>query len=201
MNMKTDIFPGCYLIVSLLLFLSGCEAEEPTREDTPEMITKVVVTFQPDAGETVTVSATDPDGDGLQSMKADTVVSLLANKHYRLSISMLNEFSQPGDVGYDISEEVNEESDEHMIFFGWTNGLFSDPAGDGNIDERNDLVHYLDQDSHGLPLGLSTSWITGQNLSGSLRILLKHQPDLKSSASQSSEGETDLDVTFKVTVE
>ena len=61
---------------------------------------------------------------------------------------------------YDIDEEVAEESDEHMFFFSWTDDVFEDPAGDGNIDNRNDDVNYSDEDSKGLPLGLTTTWRT-----------------------------------------
>ncbi len=31
---------------------------------------------------------------------------------------------------------------------------FSDPAGDGNVDNRNDKINYNDKDVNNLPIGL-----------------------------------------------
>jgi hypothetical protein len=62
-------------------------------------------------------------------------------------------------------------------------------------------VAYEDEDPNGLPLGLVTSWTTvEESKSGSFRILLKHQPELKNETSTSSVGETDLDITFTVNI-
>ena len=108
---------------------------------------------------------------------------------------------QTFDPEYDVTDEVEEEADEHIFFFSWTNNVFSDPSGDGNIDSRTDAVNYEDQDVNGLPIGLATSWTAGVVSSGDFRILLKHQPDLKSATSESGVGETDLDLTFTVKVE
>jgi hypothetical protein len=86
-------------------------------------------------------------------------------------------------------------------------GTFLDPAGNGNIDSRNDPVNYAggadSKDDKGRPLGLTTTWTTatGSTTAGTFRILLKHQPELKSDTSDSSVGETDLDVTFTVNVD
>src|SRR5690606_40878180 len=120
---------------SLLLF-SNCEDNAPEKEDVPELITKVELIFTPiGGGSTVTVSATDPDGDGVQDIVADGAIALEADKLYYLTIGLYNELAQPTDPAYDITSEVEEEGDEHMFFFGWTSGLFSDPAGNGNIDD------------------------------------------------------------------
>ena len=101
--------------------------------------------------------------------------------------------------GEDITEEIREEDEEHMFFFGWTGSVFSDPIGDGNIDNRPDPVNYNDQDSNGLPLGLSTNWTTAASMSsGTLRVILKHQPDIKSDVSGVSDGGTDIDITWNI---
>ena len=101
-----------------------------------------------------------------------------------------------------ITEEVVEESHEHMFFFSWTNNVFSDPTGNGNIDNRNDDINYEDADYNGLPLRLETSWTTGAAAAaGAFRVLLKHQPDIKNATSSSTTGETDLDITFTINVE
>jgi hypothetical protein len=187
-------------LVSVVTVLSGCNDDDPQRENTPELITKVTLTFTPDAGTPVVVTATDPDGEGVQDISVDGPINLEANKSYALSISLINGLAQPSDPAYDITAEVEEEADEHMFFYEWTSDLFVDPAGNGNIDSRADDVNYEDQDAGSLPLGLETSWITGAASSGMFRVMLKHQPGLKSATSGSSTGETDLDITFEINI-
>jgi hypothetical protein len=89
-----------------------------------------------------------------------------------------------------------------MFFFGFTADTFSDPAGDGNIDARADALNYNDQDESGNPVGLSTNWSTGAATSaaGDFRILLKHQPDLKTATSDATVGGTDVDLTFVINI-
>lgn len=187
-------------VIFTISVLSGCDDDDPQREDTPELITKAILTFTPDAGTAVVVTATDPDGEGVQDITVDNPINLVANEDYTLSISLLNELAQPSDPTYDIGEEVEEEAGEHIFFFEWTSDLFVDPAGNGNIDSRADDVNYEDHDENSLPLGLKTSWTTGPASSGTFRVVLKHQPGLKSPTSGSSTGETDLDITFEINI-
>ncbi|MBA4057877.1 MAG: hypothetical protein C0490_24385, partial [Marivirga sp.] len=121
---------------------------------------------------------------------------------YTLKIDLINGLASPTSAEYDIDAEVEEEADEHMFFFSWTDAVFEDPAGDGNVDSRNDDVNYSDEDSKGLPLGLTTTWRSAPATStGTFRVMLKHQPDLKSTTSTSADGESDLDITFTVNVQ
>ena len=192
----------CTQLILLLLLMTGCEAEEPTREDSPEMITTVVVTFTPtDGGEPIVGKAVDPDADGIRDIETDGPVILTAGATYILTLGMYNDLADADSDEYDISTEVEEEGDEHMLFFGWSGGVFANPSGDGNIDAREDPVLYEDTDVNGLPLGLQTKWTTGTKSSGTLRILLKHQPDLKSETSTADMGESDLDVVFQIEVD
>lgn len=193
-----------WTIISLLsvFVVIGCDDDDPVKEDVPELITEVRLTFTPNGGGTAVVAtATDPDGQGIQPVQIDEPIVLDASSSYSLSISLINGLADPSDAEYDISEEVLEEAAEHMFFFSWTNDVFADPAGNGNIDDRDDAVNYDDEDADGLPLGLATSWTTAATSTGNFRIILKHQPDLKSASSDSDTGETDLDVTFPITIE
>ena len=187
--------------LTVILLAAGCEVEDPVREDVPELITKVTLTFTPTVGDPVVVTATDPDGEGVQDVQVDGDIKLEATKSYSLSLTLANGLVKPSDPEYDVTEEVEEESDEHIFFFSWTNNIFKDPEGDGNIDRRGDPVNYEDEDVNGLPLGLETFWTAGAVASGDFRIMLKHQPDLKSATSESGVGETDLDLTFGVKLE
>jgi hypothetical protein len=195
-----NVLIGLTVLVSLT-FLSSCDDDEPTKEDTPELITKATLTFTPTDGAPVIVTATDPDGEGVQDIIVDDAINLEAAKNYTLTIQLINELAAPSDPEYNITEEVEEEGDEHMFFFSWTNNVFGDPTGNGNIDNRSDNVNYEDEDSGGLPLGLETSWTTAAASSGKFRVLLKHQPDLKTATSGSADGETDLDIEFDINVQ
>ena len=184
-----------------LLFLGSCSKDDPKPENIPEAITKATFKFTPAAGASVTVTATDPDGDGPLPRTLSGPINLVKNVSYTLSITLINELAKPTDPEYDITEEVEEEGDEHMFFFAWTNNTFSSPTGNGNVDNRSDAVNYNDSDSKGQPLGLETSWTTiNATGSGTFQVILKHQPDLKSATSKSTDGESDLDVTFNLTV-
>ena len=205
----SSAYAGLRSVVSAALFIAacvafqGCDSEDPQKEDVPELITRVTLTFTPVGGGTATVvTATDPDGLGLLPLEVDETIQLAKNTSYSLAISLINQLADPSAPEYNVTEEVSEEGAERMFFFSWTENVFSNPAGNGNIDNRNDLVNYDDEDDNGFPLGLATSWTTTDvSASGSLRVVLKHQPELKSSTSDASVGETDLDIPFEIVVQ
>lgn len=182
--------------------MSSCDDDDPEREDAPELVTKVTLRFTPIGGGTaITATATDPDGRGIQNLTTDGPITLAANTNYQLTVEMVNELLSPSHDDYDVSDEVRDDGDEHMFFYAWTNGLFTDPAGDGNIDNRADEVAYNDEDERGRPIGLRTLWTTAEASTGKFRILLKHQPGIKSDTSTSSMGETDLDIEFDIEIQ
>jgi hypothetical protein len=194
------------LAFQIILIVAGCtlfacnKADDPVKEDVPEMVTQAIFTFTPETGTPVVVTATDPDGVGFEDLETDGAANLVANIPYNLTITLSNTLLPEGDPGYDITAEVQEEGDEHLFFYSWTNDVFSSPVGNGNIDNRSDEVEYVDYDLHNLPVGLETRWIAQSSKTGNLRILLKHQPDLKSQTSSASDGETDLDITLEIVV-
>lgn len=190
-------------LVLVVALWAGCSKDDPKKEDTPELITKATLSFTPTGGGTpVVVSATDPDGEGVQDIAVDGPIDLAAGTQYVLTIDLINTLVTVGQPGYSVTEEVEEEGQEHMFFFGWTGSVFQTPTGDGNVDNRDDEVDYVDIDAGGLPIGLLTSWTSASAAgSGTFRVILKHQPGTKSATSTSSVGETDLDLTFTVNVQ
>ena len=205
--MKTQVIRFCLsvpLFVSLLS-LQGCDNNDPVKEDVPETITEVTLTFTNDQGGTVRATASDPDGEGVQDMVVGYPIDLALNKTYTLKIKRINGLAEPSSPNYDVSAEVAEEGNEHMFFFGWTNNLFTNPAGDGNIDGRSGAVNYYgasdSRDSKNLPLGLTTTWTTTSAVgTGTFRVMLKHLPAIKTETTGTDVGETDLDVTFDLVV-
>jgi hypothetical protein len=196
------------IVLLLLLALPGvqsCDNNDPVEEEVPEIIDEVTLVFKTDNGATtVSVSALDPDGDGPQDMVIDHPIDLALGKTYTLEVQLVNNMATPGSTAHDVSAQVAAEGTDHMIFFGWSEGLFTSPAGNGNIDNRADAVNYTGAngtDTNGLPLGLTTQWSAGDvAMSGEFRVLLKHLPGLKTTTSGSGVGETDVDVTFDVLV-
>lgn len=183
----------------LLLTVSSCKKDNnaPPIENEEEIITDVFLIFTPaGGGMPMTVVAKDPDGEGPQSLQSLQDITLIQNTTYTLEVFLQNTL-----VGTDITTEVRKEKDEHMFFFEWPDGLFANPSGNGNVDNRNDLVNYKDQDGNGFPLGLSTSWETGGASFGRFRIVLKHQPSgIKTASSTVNDGETDVDLTWNLSV-
>ena len=198
------------LILAVLFFSTSCSKDDPKKEDTPELITKATLIFTASDGTgSVTVSATDPDGEGVKPIAVDGGINLSRNKTYVMTIELINGLAKPTDPAYNISKEVEEEGDEHQFYFAWTNNVFISPQGNGNIDLPNDPMNYTGGsnsiDKNNRPLGLTTTWTAanppGGTLAGTFRIMLKHQPGLKSASSDSNTGETDLDLSFDIIVQ
>lgn len=185
-------------LISLSL-LTSCKNDDPEPENVSELITKVILKFTPTSGgSAITVTATDPDGEGSQDLQIDGPINLTKGITYTLTIELINGLYNPGADGYDISKEVLAEGDEHQFFFSWTNGVFSSPTDSGNIGSVPGIVNYQDEDINGLPIGLTTSWTTSTNMgtAKTFRVLLKHQPIIKSKTSTYLDGESDLDISF-----
>ena len=171
------------------------DPDAPPCENEEEIITDVTLTWTPvGGGDPIVATAKDPDGEGVLPLAVEAPINLQENTEYTLSLDLRNEIE-----GESITEEILQEDDEHMFFFGFTEGIFSSPEGDGNIDNRADAVNYNDQDENGLPVGLSTGWTTAATMSGgTFRLILKHQPDIKSETSTVDDGGTDLDLSWVI---
>ena len=106
------------------------------------------------------------------------------------------------DEGEDIAAEIAEEDDEYQLFFGFPQGAFSTPAGNGNIDQSSDPINYLDEDGNTNPVGLSTSWTTSTNAkSGKFTVVLMHQPNDKHATSGVNDGDADFELEFDLIIE
>ena len=201
--MKKNIFKLNILLYSLLslVIFTACEDDDvvPEEEEEMEVITDVTLVFTSDAGAVVTASAQDPDGEGVQELVVLDEIQLQAGTNYTLTFDIMNNLETPGE---DIGDEIAEEDDEHQIFFAWTEGAFSNPTGNGNIDNASDPVNYNDADGNGNPLGLNTSWTAGDpTTAASFTVRLQHQPDVKTSTSGANDGDTDFELQFRLTIE
>ena len=176
-------------IVIIQLFFIACEKPNPIVPNEEELITTLTYTLTPTDGDTaVSLSFNDLDGTGGNN----PVVmggTLKANKTYTGTLNLLNESASPAES---ITDEIEEEKEEHQFFF------------QSNISNVN--ITYNDQDANGHPVGLSTTLTTGAASSGSITIILRHEPN-KSGADVSggditnAGGETDIEVTFLIDVQ
>jgi hypothetical protein len=175
-------------LFSVLLF-TACEKEDPVIPNEEELITTLIYTLTPAGGSnSVVFSFQDLDGDGGD---APVIVNgtLAANTTYAGALSLLNETETPAES---ISEEVEEEADEHQFFF--------------SASGVNATVSYADADGNGNPIGLASTVVAGAVSSGTLIITLRHEPAKSASGVSDGDitnagGETDIEVTFDLTVQ
>ncbi|MGY6559630.1 MAG: hypothetical protein ACXIT9_10175 [Nitritalea sp.] len=191
------------LLLAVLMIGLGfacSEAEAPEEENEVEIFTDVELIFTAEDGShVVRALAEDPTG-GLALNSAFTVapITLRPNTAYVLTFELLNRLVSPVE---DVQEEIRDEDDEHQIFFEFTENVFSDPMGIGNIQNRNGAINYLDFDDNDLPVGLETRWVTGAPVTGAaFRVWLAHQPGVKTATSTAQDGDVDFDITFELNI-
>ncbi|MGB3798603.1 MAG: type 1 periplasmic binding fold superfamily protein [Lewinella sp.] len=174
----------------LVLFVACGSDDDPIIPNEEEVITDLVYVLTPDGGgSAVTMSFSDPDGDGAQAAVISVSDSLVASTTYTGVVALSNT-SNPSDPE-NITAEVLQESEEHQFFY--------TPAGGLDV-----TLDYGDTDDAGNPLGIVTELQTGQASSGALRIILRHEPDKSGGATitdpTGAGGETDIEVTFPVSI-
>jgi len=178
-----------FIMLAFSLFFTACDKDDPEVPSEVELITTVTYTLTPvDGGANVVLSFVDLDGDG----EGDSEITggvLDANTNYTGTLDLLNETESPAES---ITEEIAEEDEEHQFFFTST------------ISDL--VVAYNDQDSDGNPIGLSSTLTTGGAASGSITIVLKHEPDKSADGVSGGDvanagGETDIEVSFPIEVQ
>jgi hypothetical protein len=182
-------FNSSILLFAVLFSFTACEQDDPEVPNEEELITTLTYTLVPKSGGAPVVFIfQDLDGDG-GSAPIITTGNLAANTAYDGMIILLNEEETPPE---NISEEVAEEDDEHQFFFQTT------------VPGLN--IAYEDADDDGNPIGLATTLTTGDAADGTMTIILRHEPDKEATGVANGSitnagGETDIEVTFNVSVQ
>ena len=186
--MKFSIKYSWALLAVLFLAFSSCKDDDPVEEPDEEVITNLNFVLTPTSGSAVTMTFEDLDGDG---GNAPTIVggTLQANTVYTGAITLSNESETPAE---DITEEIAEEDEEHQFFFA--------------VSGVNATVAYTDADADGNPIGLATTITTGDASSGTMTVTLRHEPakgadGVAGGDISNAGGETDIEVTFDVTIQ
>ena len=206
--MKTiNPFKNLQLLAILfsVITIIGCSNDDdvaPEEENEVEVFTDVTLVFTntADVNDVVRASAQDPDGTGIQELQILDAITLAADTEYTLTYEILNALD-PADIE-DIGDEILEEDNEHQFFFSFTENVFANPTGNGNIDAAADPINYNDADENGNPVGLSSTWTTSSTASSgaSFTVRLQHQPDVKTATSGSNDGDTDFALTFALNI-
>jgi hypothetical protein len=178
------------VLASIIILAASCSDDNPIAVNEEELITTVTVTLTSQAdGTEIVLNSVDLDGDGPDAPVVTVSGNLAANTIYTGATEVLNETEDPAE---DITVEVLEEGVEHQFFYTFFNGLAS--------------TEYTDTDENGDPIGLTFTLTTLAAGSESLTVSLKHEPN-KSGAGvvdgsiTNADGETDVEVTFALTVE
>lgn len=185
-TMKNYILYSFILLTGLLFNACSDDDTPPAPVDEEEVITTLMVTLTSNTGQTITLNSQDLDGDGPNDPTISVSAPLSVATTYSGVIELLNETVSPAEP---VHEEVAEESAEHQFFY--TQG--------GNI---NVTTNYGDFDGNGNPLGLSFSLSTTSAGQGTMTFTLRHEPLKPNDGTLSGAGgETDLSVTFPITIE
>tara|TARA_B100001059_G_scaffold146015_1_gene145953 strand:- start:829 stop:1323 length:495 start_codon:yes stop_codon:yes gene_type:complete len=164
------------------MFTSCTDDSDPVNEE--EVITTMTVTLTPDTGGTdVVLQTRDLDGEGGEDPTVTVSGPLTSGVSYSGSIVILNEIDNEN-----ITEEIEEEDDEHQFFFVVGSGL-------------DVTTSYDDQDGNGNPVGLSFTLTAGSASGGDFTVTLRHEPTKPNTGINDAGGETDIEETFVITIQ
>lgn len=182
------------LFISTLTLAACSSDDDPEAVNEEELITTVTAVYTPvGGGDAITLQYKDLDGEGANAPVITVSGSFQTNTTYNGSVTFLNETTNPAD---NITLEILEEGDEHQLFYLTTGTLNS-------FSYSNNTENF---DSNGLPIGLQSVFTTTNSATGTLTIVLRHEPN-KEGANVSSGnitnagGSTDASVTFSIVVE
>lgn len=185
--------PWSLLALSALLLLNSCNRDEQTvaPTDDNEAITTATLTLTNKAAPTQVITATIDNLNGTADFSKATL-TLKANTTYTGQITLLDKTKTPVVVATD---EIREKANEHLFVYTFT------PATGSSATLG---VTLTDKDTNPAPgpypIGLATELKTGTATgSGSLRVVLRHQPNVKNGTQ--TPGSSDLDTQFPVVVQ
>jgi len=172
------------LVAAVTLAACGDSSTAPGGEQ--ELITRVTITLTPVSGAPIVSFIDDADGNGPQAPSAQSgAIALARGTTYTGTVRFENRLENPPE---NITDEVQEESNEHRVYFTSTGAGIT--------------VTTLDTDRAGRPLGLQYRVVAGSTAgAGAMRLVLCHYDDSpKVATSTACQGDTDIDVVFNYTI-
>ncbi len=185
--MKKMRFLGTLMLAGIVFTACSEDNDTPIAVNEEEVITTLNVTLSPVGGGTnITLQTQDLDGDGPNPPVVTVSGNLMAGAVYNGSLSVLNETVSPAE---NITEEVEEESNEHQFLYTIGGGL-------------EVTTTYENFDANGNPLGTEFSLTAGAASSGTVTFTLRHEPKKPNDGTLADAGgETDITATFNIAVE
>ena len=169
------------------LFLASCSDDDNGPVNEEEVITTVITTLT-NGSTTITLTSRDLDGDGPNDPLVTVSGNLTANTVYNGETTFLNELDTPAD---NITTEVEEEGEEHQIFY--------------QIPSALGTIGYTDFDVNAKPVGLTFTYTTGNAGTGNLTVTLRHLPNKSAAGVAAGDitnagGATDAQVTYPIVI-
>lgn len=151
------------LSVLALLMAGLCSCKTDTPLSTNEYISRldVIATDQTDQHSDTFGYVNFREAQGGPATMIDTI-RLKSDRTYAIQLRILDEANNPL---LDLTDSISHMGDTHLMVY--------------TIDPVSGLIKnkIQDKDSHGLPIGLVSTWQTGDSgTSGYLRLILYHQP-------------------------
>ena len=213
--------PAALLLTTAgLLAATACSKDEkvvaPTISNEALTTVQLRLTNTADAANVVTAQweqLNDANGNPQTPDVSQANLSLKPNATYNCVLTLLDKTQSPVFV---VSDEIRERANYHHFFYQplpTTQALVIPAPGGGEQypapiptplptgPALNLTATITDQDTNtpALPLGLTTTMTTGAASTGYLRVVLRHQPNVKDGTY--APGSTDLDVGFKVAIQ
>ena len=180
--MKIQLIYGA---VAISLMTSCKKDDEKVTDDhyhQTELITTLTLSFNHSATVPyMDFTFRDADGPGGAVPDIFDTIVLADSSRYLVNILLLDESKSPADT---VSNEVLGEAEDHLFCF--------------EPDDASLGVKRMDSDSNGLGIGLRSLWVTSSGAQGSVRVILKHQEDIKDGSCD--RGETDVEVNFPLII-
>ena len=180
--MKFSIHPTLYLtLFSFLVVLQSCKKDDPEVINEEEEINRVTLQVTQSGGSATSYTWNEGDGNLSVALSSDT--------SYEVKV-FFYDASDPNDIE-DITEEVREEADEHLVFYEIASAAPAQISAASNDTKDGDNV----------PVGLITNWTTSAAGSANAKLFLIHEPTNKAGISRSAiGGETDVEIDLAITV-
>ncbi len=172
-----------FLFLSCFVLLSCKDSVEPEAEN--ELITTVKLSFAA-GGKTLVYFYKDLDGDGGKMPVIDKI-ALSPNTDYLVSTEFLDESKTPA---VSITEEILKEAAEHLVIY---------TPSSPNLG----IFTYSDKDKNGFNIGLKGNFKTNTAQNGSLKVQLRHQPEVNGKRVKDGSitpGSDDVNISFTVEI-
>lgn len=193
--MQLSIRTTAFAFLAVALAFVGCDTNEPDPINPEELITQVTITFTnaADGSDTVTIVASDSDGDGAGITFSPMSASLRQGATYNATIELRDTINNE-----DITEEIEEESEEHLFRYTLS------PSTAGAVTITDSESDYTTEDENGagdLLVGLAFNVAVDAAASGTgtLNATLFHFDDAPKTSSTATSDEIDVDIDFPVT--